>query len=181
MIAPLLAAALPAIFQLAKAAGPRFVEMVAGERAGKVAKRVARIAAGVTGAQDPDDALAILQADPDMMVAYQVKVLEQEADIEALYLQDRQDARARDIELRRAGYRNVRADILAYVAIGGLVLLAYTLVFVALPEGPGRDMLLMLSGALVVVVKDVYGFEFGSSRGSKDKDQEIARTREWPK
>jgi hypothetical protein len=62
---------------------------------------------------------------------------------------------------------NWRADTLAVGAMVGLIALIWTLLFVPLPDGPARDTLLLLAGALVTIVKDVYTFEFGSSRGSK--------------
>ena len=70
---------------------------------------------------------------------------------------------------------NWRADTLAEGAMVGLIALILTLLFVPLPDGPARDTLLLLAGALVTIVKDVYTFEFGSSRGSKEKDDIIAR------
>jgi hypothetical protein len=45
----------------------------------------------------------------------------------------------------------------------------------SIPEGPTRDILLILSGALVAIVKDVYGFEFGSSRGSEAKTEQLTQ------
>lgn len=61
--------------------------------------------------------------------------------------------------------------ILAVLAPVAVVIIAILLVFVPVPEGQGHDILMMLLGALVAMAKDVYGFEFGSSRGSREKDQ----------
>jgi hypothetical protein len=61
--------------------------------------------------------------------------------------------------------------ILAVLAPAAVVLIALLLIFVSVPEGQGRDILMMLLGALVAMAKDVYGFEFGSSRGSREKGQ----------
>jgi hypothetical protein len=83
--------------------------------------------------------------------------------------------RSRDLGLAQAGRRNIRADILAYAAIGGLISLIWVLLVHSIPEGPTRDILLILSGALVAIVKDVYGFEFGSSRGSEVKTEQLGR------
>jgi hypothetical protein len=92
---------------------------------------------------------------------------------DAVEVQDRDSARVRDTALAAAGRSNLRADILAYAAIGGLIGLIWVLLVHTIPEGPTRDMLLILSGALVAIVKDVYGFEFGSSRGSVEKSQQL--------
>ncbi|MGX2038766.1 hypothetical protein ACWJKU_01350 [Methylocaldum sp. MU1018] len=60
--------------------------------------------------------------------------------------------------------------VLALLAPVAVVLIAILLVFVPITDANTREMLMMLVGALVVMAKDVYGFEFGSSRGSRDKD-----------
>jgi hypothetical protein len=61
--------------------------------------------------------------------------------------------------------------VLALLAPIAVVLIAVLLVFVPITDANTREMLMMLVGALVVMAKDVYGFEFGSSRGSRDKDR----------
>jgi CDP-diglyceride synthetase len=73
----------------------------------------------------------------------------------------------------------------AVLAIGALVLfggLLFAVVYTPIPEGAPRDLLLILAGALVTLVKDVFGFEFGSSVGSKNKEATIATavTKETP-
>ncbi|HTJ64762.1 MAG TPA: hypothetical protein VL899_13230 [Alphaproteobacteria bacterium] len=88
---------------------------------------------------------------------------------------DRVAARSRDERLTQAGRRNIRADVLAYAAVAGLISLIWALLIHPIADGPARDMLLILSGALVAIVKDVYGFEFGSSRGSEAKTEQLGR------
>lgn len=99
---------------------------------------------------------------------------ELDAELEQAYLADRQNARARDIEIHRTAGRNLRADVLAFTAIGGLVSLTITLLFVPIEDGPARDVLLLLAGTLVAITKEVFSFEFGSSRGSKEKQDVLA-------
>ncbi|WP_027367409.1 hypothetical protein [Desulfocurvibacter africanus] len=106
----------------------------------------------------------------EMLLAWRGKQLEHEQKMAELEIEDRDSARKRDMSKGR----NVRGDVLAFVAIGGLVALILTLLFVQLEDGPARDVLLILAGGLVTIVKDVYGFEFGSSRGSKEKDVMLA-------
>lgn len=89
------------------------------------------------------------------------------------FLADTQSARARDAEVIKAQGRNVRGDNLAYGAIFAL-LVCIILLFVAdVPRG-SRDLLLVVLGALVAIVKDVYGFEFGASKGSERNAQAVA-------
>lgn len=149
----------------------------AGESGRRVAEQVAGVAKYVTGATSPEDAILRLREDAELQHRFRMEVVERESELERAYLQDRADARERDVRMREAGYRNVRADILAVVAVVGLVGLTWMMLYVTVPAGPGRDVLMMLSGALITIVKDVYAFEFGSSRGSKDKDQVIGGRR----
>lgn len=149
---------------------PSLVRWLKGDAAGDAAERIVDTAKQVTGTLTGDDALRALRANPDRVVEFQQRALELDGELERAYLADRQNARQRDIALRQAGAANWRADVLAIGALIGLVALIWTLLFIDIPAGPARDTLLMLSGALVAIVKDVYQFEFGSSRGSKHKD-----------
>jgi hypothetical protein len=89
------------------------------------------------------------------------------------YLADAQSARSRDIEFLKAGRKNIRADVLAYAAIGALILCIFLLFVADVPKG-SRDLLLVTLGALVAIVKDVYGFEYGSSKGSERNAQAVS-------
>jgi hypothetical protein len=89
------------------------------------------------------------------------------------YLSDVQSARTRDIEFLKAGKKNMRGDVLAYGALGALGL-CIILLFAMEPAPQSRDLLLVTLGALVAIVKDVFGFEFGSSKGSERNAQAVA-------
>lgn len=73
-----------------------------------------------------------------------------------------------------------RTDLKPYLAIAaivGIVVLTLALVFVP-SELPGsvKDILLLLVGALITIVKDVYSYYFGSSEGSARKTELLAPT-----
>ena len=152
---------------------PSIVRWLGGDKAGDVAQQVVSTAESVTG-KTGSAALDSIKADAAQQLAFQQAMAAQAEDLEKAYLADRASARTRDVALAQAGRRNFRADILAYAAIGGLISLIWVLLVHSIPEGPTRDILLILSGALVAIIKDVYGFEFGSSRGSQDKSDQIA-------
>ena len=88
------------------------------------------------------------------------------------YLADVASARDRDKAFLGAGKRNVRGDWLAYMAVGALISCAMAL-FVFKVPAESRDLLLVILGALITVVKDVYGFEFGSSKDSQRNAQAV--------
>ncbi len=145
-----------------------------------IANRAVDIAKVVTGKSTGEEALEELKVNPDLVMTYRTKVLEQEADFERMYLEDRQSARARDTEFVKAGRYNLRSDILAFLAVGGLITCVYFIaVNVELPER-AVNAIMFVAGVLASAVRDVYGFEFGSSRGSKEANsalQDIYRSR----
>lgn len=88
------------------------------------------------------------------------------------YLADVQSARQRDIAFLQAGKKNIRGDVLAYGALGALIMCILALFAFDVPA-QSRDLLLVTLGALVAIVKDVFGFEFGSSKGSERNAQAV--------
>jgi hypothetical protein len=158
---------------------PGIIKWITGsDKSAAVAEKVVDIAKVVTGNDDGVDAVEMLKADPALAMQFQQAVMANEADLEKAYLADRQDARKRDVEFVKAGRHNWRADLLAFLAVAGLVICVW---FVArdsdLPER-AVNAIMFVAGVLASAVRDVYGFEFGSSRGSKEKDVLMQRLSE---
>lgn len=153
---------------------PSIIKWITGsDKAGEAASKVVDIAAAVTGKQG-SDALDALKADPALAIQFRQAVMANEADLDKAYLVDRQDARKRDVALAQAGRYNWRADVLAVLSVGGLVVCMW---FIAKDSSmPERavNAIMFVAGVLAAAVRDVYSFEFGSSRGSKEKDEIIA-------
>jgi hypothetical protein len=153
---------IPAALALAKEFLPDLVGKIAGDTSGRVAGAVLDQVESMTGTREPDAAAAILRADPDKVLALRGQVIEAYERIEVAYLADRQSARA-------------------MVAGATAVLLACIVVLVAYREGiPGEavGIISTVAGLAGGCLKDAFGFEFGSSRGSKDKDTLAALARE---
>lgn len=149
----------------------------AGEKPVAVAEKVVGIARAVTGAADGDAALAALQADPKLAQEFRLAVLAQDGELERLYLADRADARGRDIEVRRLnGGSNSRADVMVGGAVIGLIACLVVLVFFR-AEIPGEvvGIVSTIAGIFGACLRDAFQFEFGSSRGSRDKDDIMSR------
>lgn len=89
------------------------------------------------------------------------------------YLADTQSARDRDKAFLAADKKNFRGDVLAYAAMGALVGCILLLFVFKVPQ-ESREILLVVLGALVAIVKDVYGFEFGSSKDSQRNAQAVS-------
>ena len=155
---------------------PAIVKWITGsDKSAAVAEKVVDIAKVVTGAEDGKQAVEMLKADPALAMQFQKTVMENETELEKAYLADRQNARQRDVEFVKAGRHNWRADLLALLAVAGLVLCVW---FIARDSGlPERavNAIMFVAGVLASAVRDVYGFEFGSSRGSKEKDELVSK------
>lgn len=157
--------------QLAALIGPHVVRAVSSDKAGDVAQEVLDAAVAVTGAEDPAKALEALRGNGQLVYEFRVKLLELEQRAYELELADRQSAREAEVGKLKAGYPDKRKDVLSTIAILALAGLAYAVVFYEIGQGPGRDLLFMLAGALIAVVRDVYAYEFGSSRSSAEKTE----------
>jgi len=170
MAIPLIAAAV-GLAQFA----PMIGRWLGGRKAEDMAKRVVDIANSVTDSLDPMTAIQKLSENNQMLLEFQRAVLALEVQLLQAELEDRQDARARDVALVRAGRVNIRADIMVISAAMGLILCLCSLAYYShnLP-GEAVGIISTIAGIFGSCLKDAYGFEFGSSRGSKEKDSTVA-------
>lgn len=144
----------------------------AGEASAAVAEKVAGIAQTVTGAKTPEEALEAMRRNAELAREFNLAVLAADTDLERAFLADRQDARDRDIELRKlTGGKNTRADIMIVCDWLGLIACLIVLAFFR-KDIPGEVVALLSTIASIfgLCLRDAHQFEFGSSRGSKDKD-----------
>lgn len=183
---------------LAKEFLPALVSKITGPKGGKVAEIVVDSALTATGASTPEAAIEVLRADAKLAQEYRLAVLNHEVVMEQLGIEDRKredvdrnDARQRDIEIRRLGKDNARADRMVALATWGLVGSIAALCTLAYLKARYPDAVSdAVFGALVaqfstigsyfgLSLRDAFTFEFGSSRGSRDKDALLAeRARE---
>lgn len=154
----------------------------AGEKSAAVAEQVIGIAKQVTGAADGEAALAQLQQDPKLAQEFNMAALKANSDLEAAYLADVGDARKRDIALHQAGFANKRADLMVLMDVVGLIcgvvgMLVLGYVKAKHPEAVSEGVFAALLTQLSTItsyfglcLRDAHQFEFGSSRGSRNKD-----------
>lgn len=154
---------------------PAIAKWLGGDKAESVAKDVLNLAKHITGEDDPMNMIHALKHNPELLIAFQQAVLSMEQETEMAMLKDRQDARWRDISMMNSGVRNIRADVMVVCAAGGLVACLGSLTCYAefLP-GEAVGIISTVAGIFGSCLKDAYAFEFGSSRGSKMKDNAVA-------
>lgn len=162
---------LPIFMALANLAPSLVRYFGAGEPAAAIVEKTVQVAQEVTGTASPDAAVKALQADPDKVMAFQQRLIEIDAELERAYLDDRKDARARDVALAQAGRTNTRANAMVAMDAIGLIACLVVLSFFR-KDMPGEvvGLLSTIAGIFGLCLRDAHQFEFGSSRGSKDKD-----------
>lgn len=153
---------------------PDIIGYFKGDKAGEVAGKVLDIAQTVTGTQTPEAATQALSADPEKVLAFQQAVMQDRTELQRLFLADVQNARERDVKLAQAGRRNYRADVMLSLTFLGMVACVGCLLYFKVDANTAvGGALLMLVGKLLGNWSSAFDFEFGSSRGSRDKDESL--------
>lgn len=153
---------------------PGIVKLFTGsDKAADIASKVVGVAQAVTGAPTGDAALAAIQADPSKAMDFQLAMVDKQQAWEQMYLVDTQSARARDIELAKAGLRNHRANALAGGA--GLLVVACLAVTVwaSNMDDYAKGVITLILGRSLGWIEQIFSFEFGTTRASKAKDDTI--------
>lgn len=177
----------PIALALAKEFLPALISKITGPKGGEVAKAVVDTAVTLTGAPTPEAALEALRVDTKLAHEYRLALLNHAMVIAQLDDADRASSRARDIEVRKlSGGDNKRANWMVAMAAGGLVgslagMVALAWIKAKHPEAISEGVFAALLTQLANIgaffglsLRDAFTFEFGSSRGSREKDALLA-------
>lgn len=167
----------PIALEIARVAAPGMIKWLSGsDKAAEVAEQVVAVAQEVTGAADPPAALAKLKADPNLVIQLQGRYVELDVELEKAYLADRQDARRMAVEVVKAGGFDRKNAMIVGDVVG---LVACIVVLVCVPDLPGevRGIISTIAGFFGLGLRDAHQFEFGSSRGSQEKNELLAKAR----
>jgi hypothetical protein len=149
---------------------PQIIRWVSGsEKAAEAAEHVVDIARTVTGTNTAEEAVSAIQADPNLAMQLQMKILDQAQEMDKLYLADRSDAREREIATGDKTPRN-----LAYLLTGGFFCALGYLMVQGLPaQGIERDITLYMLATLQTAWLSAIAYYFGTTKNSGDKDVTI--------
>lgn len=154
---------------------PALVKWATGSSAAeKVAEKAIDIAKVVTGTDSYEGSIAAFKQDPSLAIQFQQAVMAQEKDFEQMYIDDKKDARARDVALSSTPHGNVRANYLAGTAI--FIVLAILGILVFKPADPSefvKGALTTILGVFLQQLNNIYAFEFGTTRRSREKTDVI--------
>lgn len=153
---------------------PQIARWFAGDKAGDVAQQVVSVAENITG-QTGQAAVDALRNNPELAAQFNMRIAELDAQIEQMYLADRQNARAREIELAKISIENNKGRDntvrnLAYIITFGFLATVFLAPYMPV-DGHERDIVMLLTGVLGSKFGDIIAYFFGSSRGSNDKNK----------
>lgn len=153
---------------------PSLIKLMTGsDKVAEVADKVIDVAKAVTGTSSGEAALAAVQTDPAKAMEFQLAVGAQQLDWERAYLADTQNARARDIELVKAGAHNYRANALAAAACALVLICLGIVVWSTDIDEYAKGTISLVCGRALGWVEQLFSFEFGTNRASQKKDDTI--------
>lgn len=149
--------------------------MLGGDKAAEVADKVINAAESIFGTKDPKQIELLVQQDKSKA---ELALARMSNDIEEYRIQvdDAKSARERDIEVRRmnAG-TNIRANVMLLAAFAYLIIVTVAIIWFR-KDIPGEILALinMSIGAVLGMLVQAFNFEFGSSRASGEKTNQMA-------
>ena len=165
---------IPIAMQLAQYA-PALIKLLAGDKAGEVTGKVIDVARAVTGIDDPKFAVEAIQMDPAKAAEFQLAIGAQQMQWEQIYLADTQSARARDVELAKAGIKNHRANVLAGAALLLVIVCLFIVIWNSGADDFAKATISLILGRALGWVEQLFSFEFGTTRANKTKDETISK------
>lgn len=147
-----------------------------GEKSASAAEAVIGIARSVTGAKTPEEALELIRADAEKQTEFNLRVLEQNAELEKAYLMDMHSAR--QMQIAALGQEDLFSKrFVYYFAIFWSVfamLYFCAVTFIDIPAGGQRIADTILGVLITSVVGGMFAYFYGSTKGSQMKTQLMA-------
>jgi CDP-diglyceride synthetase len=159
---------LDTLIDLVKTAAPTVATALTGPAGGAVVSMIAK----QFGVEDSVEAVTKhLQANPDAAIKLK------ELDLKELELQnaDRDSARKREMEVVKSDAHFITKNITSLLALGtvaGAMIMTALVFFVDFPESQ-ENIIIFALGFLTSAATQVLSYYFGSSSGSKEKDEKI--------
>ncbi len=145
----------------------------AGDTTQKIAESASAVAQAITGASSPQEAVEKLAASTEAQQKFKLEMDKQSAEWDRMYLADTQNARQRDIELRKVGDKNTRANVLVVVTFIIVILCFVVVVWMSDLNEYTKGIITLILGRALGWVEQIMSFEFGTTRSSKKKDDTI--------
>lgn len=165
------------ILNLVRTVAPTIASAVGGPLAGMATRAISEALLGKPDGSEQELADAAARATPEQLMAlknaendFAVKMRELDIDLERIANQDRDSARNREVQTKDWTPR-VLAGLITVGYFGALFYMLRN----GLPQHGGSEAMLVMLGTLGTAWGGVVAYYFGSSAGSKAKDEAMRR------
>jgi hypothetical protein len=149
---------------------PKIIDYLESSQETPVAAKTVHLAQEITQCDSPEAALTRLLEEPHLKADFISSLTQFLLSYEDLRLKSLEAARTRDMILASLGSAR-RGDWMVILAAGGLIACVLSLTFFKEHlSGESVGIISAICGIFGSCLKDAFGFEFGSSRGSREKD-----------
>jgi len=153
------------IITMLSAVAPTLIKWATGsDTASTVAQIALDTAKGITGSENLDDSVAALKQNPELALQFQTAMLNRESEFEKLYMDDKANARNRDIALAATPRGNIRANYLVGFALAIISVILFIIIMQTPSDEYVKSTISLLLGMFLNELKNIYSFEFGSTR-----------------
>ena len=146
---------------------PDIIRSIAGDKTGDIAEKVVNVAQGLTGETEPESVMKALRANPDMVLKFQMELVEERREALKYEYLDRKSAR--DMAMK-SQLHTWAAVVVSVMITGGFGFVLWGIMSQPIPEG-SKEVAYILLGTLATGFIQVVNFWLGSSRGSQEKSQ----------
>lgn len=165
------------LLNLVRTVAPSIASAVGGPLAGMATRAISEALLGKPDGSEQELLEAATKATPDQLLAlkqaeneFTVKMRELDIDLERLANEDRDSARSREVQTKDWTPR-----VLAALVTGGYFGVLFYMLTQGLPTTGGSEAMLVMLGTLGTAWGGIMAYYFGSSAGSKAKDEAIRR------
>jgi hypothetical protein len=165
------------IISIVRTVAPTIASAIGGPLAGMAVRTISDALLGKPDGTEEELAQAALAATPEQLLALKkaeqdfiVQMRELDIDLERIGNQDRDSARNREIKLKDA-----TPKVLAAIITVGYFGVLFWMLNYGLPVNGGSEAMLVMLGTLGTAWGGIVAYYFGSSAGSRDKNETINR------
>jgi len=165
------------LLNLVRTVAPSIASAVGGPLAGMATRAISEALLGKPDGSEQELAEAAARATPEQLLAlkqaeqdFAVKMRELDIDLERIANEDRSSARNREVATRDWTPR-----VLAGLVTGGYFGVLFYMLINGLPTHGGSEAMLVMLGTLGTAWGGIMAYYFGSSAGSKAKDEAMRR------
>ena len=132
----------------------------------------------------PEDIVKLRQAQFDheeRLTELGIEKAKQDLEGFKIEVADRDSARGRDVEFIKRGMQNNRANLMFFLAVVAVGMLVWIVWKDQNINEYVKGIFTLVLGRFLGYLDNIYAFEFGTTRGSKDKDETIKQLSGGPK